>query len=51
MVLDPFAGTGTTLVAAEIEGARGIGIEMDRAYVAIARARIADQMRAAAGQA
>ena len=45
VVLDPFAGTGTTLVAAEMEGARGIGIEMDRDYVAIARARIADQMR------
>jgi site-specific DNA-methyltransferase (adenine-specific) len=48
VVLDPFAGTGTTLVAAELEGARGIGIELDPAYVAIARARIADQMRAAA---
>ncbi len=45
VVLDPFAGSGTTLVAAEIEGARGIGIEMDQAYVAVARARIADQMR------
>ena len=45
VVLDPFAGTGTTLVAAEMEGARGVGIEMDRDYVAIARARIADQMR------
>ena len=45
VVLDPFAGSGTTLVAAEIEGARGIGIEMDQSYVAVARARIADQMR------
>ena len=45
VVLDPFAGTGTTLLAAELEGARGIGIEMDPAYVAVARARIADQMR------
>ncbi len=44
VVLDPFAGTGTTLVAAEIEGARGIGIELARDYVAVARARIADQM-------
>ena len=44
VVLDPFAGTGTTIVAAEIEGARGIGIEVDPAYVAVARARIADQM-------
>ena len=45
VVLDPFAGTGTTLVAAEMERACGVGIEMDRSYVAIARARIAEQMR------
>ena len=45
LVLDPFAGTGTTLVAAELEGARAIGIELDPAYVAIARARIAERMR------
>lgn len=46
VVLDPFAGSGTTLIAAELEGARGIGIETDPSYVAVARARIADQMRA-----
>ena len=46
VVLDPFAGTGTTLVAAELERARGVGIELDPAYVAVARARVADQMRA-----
>ncbi len=46
VVLDPFAGTGTTLVAAELERAHAVGIELDPAYVAIARARIADQMRA-----
>ena len=46
VVLDPFAGTGTTLVAAELEQARAIGIELDPGYVAVARARIADQMRA-----
>lgn len=42
VVLDPFAGAGTTLVAAELEGARGIGIEIDPAYVATARARLAE---------
>jgi site-specific DNA-methyltransferase (adenine-specific) len=34
-------GTGTTLVAAQREGARGIGIDLDPAYVAIAEARLA----------
>lgn len=41
IVLDPFVGTGTTLLAAALEGARGIGIEIDPSYVAVARARLA----------
>ncbi len=41
VVLDPFAGAGTTLVAAELEGAHGIGIEIDPAYVETARTRLA----------
>ncbi|MCW3473611.1 DNA-methyltransferase [Limobrevibacterium gyesilva] len=41
VVLDPFMGTGTTLVAALREGAKGIGIELDPDYVAIARDRLA----------
>ena len=40
IVLDPFAGTGTTLVAAALEGAHGIGIELDPAYLATARLRL-----------
>ncbi len=40
-VLDPFMGSGTTLVAAALEGARGIGIELDPTYLAIARERLA----------
>lgn len=40
VVLDPFAGTGTTLVAAGLEGAQGIGVELDCAYVATALARL-----------
>lgn len=42
VVLDPFMGTGTTLVAAEQVGATGIGIEIDPDYVAIARRRLKD---------
>lgn len=41
LVLDPFMGTGTTLVAARREGARAIGIDIDPDYVAIATARLA----------
>ncbi len=40
LVLDPFMGTGTTVVAAELDGVRGIGIDMDPSYVAIAEARL-----------
>jgi len=42
LVLDPFMGTGTTMVAAELEGARGIGIDMDPSYVAIAQGRLVE---------
>jgi len=45
LVLDPFMGTGTTLVAAELENARGIGIDMDPSYVAIAEARLLEASR------
>ncbi len=40
VVLDPFMGSGTTLVAAELEGANGIGIDIDPSYVAIGRRRL-----------
>jgi len=42
LVLDPFMGTGTTVVAAELEGARAIGIDLDPAYVAIAQGRLVE---------
>jgi DNA modification methylase len=41
MVLDPFAGSGTTVLAAKAMGRRFIGIELEPNYVAIARKRIA----------
>ena len=40
MVLDPFVGAGTTLVAAQALGCRSIGIEIDRKYVEIAIQRL-----------
>jgi site-specific DNA-methyltransferase (adenine-specific) len=43
VVLDPFAGTGTTLLAASLEGGHGIGVELDTTYVAIATQRLMEQ--------
>lgn len=40
VVVDPFAGTGTTLVAAKKLGRRYLGIEIDAGYVAVARERL-----------
>jgi site-specific DNA-methyltransferase (adenine-specific) len=39
-VLDPFAGSGSTGVAAVLEGFRFLGVELDARYAKIARARI-----------
>lgn len=41
-VLDPFAGSGSTLVAAASLGMSAIGFERDRGYVEIARRRVAE---------
>ena len=41
VVLDPFCGTGTTLLVARELGRRSIGIEMAREYVELTRRRIA----------
>jgi len=40
VVLDPFTGSGTTGIAARLEGCQFIGIELSPEYAEIARARI-----------
>ena len=40
VVLDPFAGSGTTLEAAMLEGFNVIGIEREADYLPLIRARI-----------
>jgi DNA modification methylase len=40
LILDPFAGSGTTGCAAALEGFRFVGIERDPEYAKIAEARI-----------
>ena len=42
LVCDPFAGSGTTLLAAALEGRRAIGAEVDAGTAGIAADRIAD---------
>lgn len=41
LILDPFAGSGTTLVAALAEGRHAIGIEREAEYVEIIKQRVA----------
>lgn len=42
IILDPFMGSGTTCVAAALLGRRYLGVEIDRDYYEIAKARIED---------
>ncbi|MCY4106854.1 MAG: site-specific DNA-methyltransferase [Chloroflexi bacterium] len=43
LILDPFAGSGTTLIEAIRSGRRAIGIEIEPHYIALARRRIATE--------
>jgi DNA modification methylase len=44
-VIDPFMGSGSTLVACVREGYPCIGIEVDPAYFATACARVQDELQ------
>ena len=44
-VLDPFAGTGTTSVAASLYGRHSIGVEVNADYVELAQKRITEKSR------
>ena len=44
IVLDPFAGSGATLVAAAMTGRRGYGIELDPKYADVTLRRLAEEV-------
>jgi len=49
VILDPFAGSGSTVVAAERLGKQGIGLELSPEYVELANQRLAELRRASNG--
>src|SRR5437867_5815811 len=44
-VLDPFMGTGTTLLAAARRGRNSIGVEIEASYVRMATARLESELQ------
>lgn len=51
VVLDPFLGTGSTLVACDHSGRKGIGIELQLKYADVARQRVPASQRIIQGNA